>query len=448
MKLKHIILIPVFVAITFIVIILSCGKDNGGTQPPPPATTTSGGMATINTGDTVIGFIPVGTGVIIIPLSGKGSQQTQSISLKPQAQTKLTLSFTVDSCTADGADLKVVCVGYDTSKIAIIDVSQYIASGATPTVTEVNPGNTVYGSFSGDDCINCGVLADQGDHRFIVSAGDGYRVFDYTGKLLKSYLSNSTMSLATENFSFDPVKNRIISPEYETPNNYLWVISLDNDKAYRWTKRMVDTTEDSANGLTGLPAYTTITADAASIDFNTGILTIGHEWEPMIIAINLNAATFNDSAGTFDAPYSIVPLSNVYSPGYELTTGMAIEPSSHLLFLEEEFGDAMGLVVLPSSSGSGAPSITEYTTAQIPDPSSVCTNVYGWYNVGDPHGLALFTGVVDGKPKGLLINDDKSCLAIVDLDGFRKAPKQSGTNQVDPTYNLVTNGVVQFISLQ
>ncbi len=414
-------------------------------DPPPP--TTSGGLATINTGKTVFGFIPNGTDVLAVPLAGIGASKPaieEPVS-KPSATTSL--SFIVDSCAADGVDLKIVCVGFNSSKIAVLDLKGFIASGTAPTAIEFDPGNTIRRTFSGGGCLNCGVISDAGDHRFIVSSGDGYRVFDYTGVLLKPYLSNRSatppIDLTTENFGYDPIQNQIISPEYGTNNNFLWVVDLNKDKTYRWTKRMVSALTDPANGLTELPG--SILADAATIDPLTGILTIGNEGIPLLLTINMSASSFDDTAGTFTAPYSVKILENVLLPR---TTGMAVEPSSHLLFLEEEFSNVIGLVVLPTSTSSGSAVINEYTSATIPSPSATCTGVSRWNNVGDPHGLALFTSVVDGKPMGLLINNVKSCAAIVDLNAFRAAPKTTGTNRVDPTYDLLTNNVIKFVSLK
>jgi len=444
-----------------LVFMSGCGGGGGGggssptktpTPTPTPAAsaTTSGGLATINTGSAVVSFIPSGAGVIIVPVSGAGAAKASlDVTRSAAAALSISFSFTADSCTADGTDLKVICVGYNSSKVAIVDIAAYVASGATPTVSEFDPGNTVDASFSGGGCLNCGVLADQGDHRFIVSSGDGYRVFDYSGKLLQSFLSDASatppIDLVTENFGYDPVHNLIISPEYESANNYLWVVNLDSGKVYRWTKKIVGTTLDP-NGLPELGSSSFFVADAAAVDPVTGVLTIGNEFTPLILALNLNAATFNDTAGTFDAPYTVAPLQNVY--GSILTTGMAVEPANHLLFLEEEFANTIGLVVLPAAAATGSVAITEYISAQIPDPSATCANTFGWFNVGDPHGLALFTSVVDSKPKGLLIDGTKTCMAIIDLDSLRSAPRSTGTNEVDPAYDLLTNKVVSFISLQ
>ncbi len=460
-------LLGTIMVITIFIVSGCQGSKNGVGQTTVSSATTSGGLATINTGDLVIAFIPNGNTVNIVPLSQKGSsftissyqQNSLGVMSSGPTQTTITTSFAVDSCAADGKNLKVVCVGYDSSKIAIIDVAGYISNGSAPTVTEPDLGNTVYSSFSGGSCLDCGVIIDPVDHGFIVSSGDGYRVVDYTGTVTKQFLSDLTatipVDLSTENFGYDPADNMIYSPEYAdsgsitSTDEYLWVIDVNKSKVYHWSKRMVDTNTDPANGIPELNStgIGSLTADAVSVDPSTGIITIGHEWTPLLLVLNMNAAAFNDSTATFDAPYAVIPLQNVYSPSGYLTTGMVVESSSHIMFLEGEFGDDIGAAQMPTTSTSGSITITSYTSAQIPTPTTVCPSVSSWSNVGDPHGLSAFTAVINKQPMGLLIDSSKSCLAIVDLNKLLNAPKQPGTNTVSPTYDLIANGVISFIAL-
>ncbi|MDO8518619.1 MAG: hypothetical protein Q7T11_00460 [Deltaproteobacteria bacterium] len=427
--------------------------------------TTSGGMATINTGSSVVGFIPVGATLLAIPLDTGSSDSSLMKYLVRKTSISTAIDFDIDSCSADATDLQVVCVGYDSSKVAIVDVSTYISllqSGDTPTeddlvVTTVDLGNTESGSFSGGACINCGVLCDAGDSRFIVSSGDGYRVLNYSGTVLDSYLTDATTTparnLSTENFSYDAVDNWVISPEYDSGNNYLWLIDVDTDTIYRWETNLVDISVDATNGIDGLLTNLGLSEmaepDAAAIDPTTKILSLSDESAMGIVAINLGAAVFDDTADTFTAPATAIEFESI---GTRLP-GLGVEASSHLLFLEEEFSSGMGVAALPTSvsTSSGAISVTDYNWASVPDASATCPDVSFWTNAGDPHGLALFTGVIDDKPKGLLINDTgltKNCAAVVDLEDFLAATKTTGTNQVDSSVDLVATGVVTFISLE
>lgn len=468
----------VFASAVCLFVCVGCG---GGSSTPAPADTgttgtssttssTSGGCATISTGSKVYGFIPLNGTVVTAQLQGSSSADVSAAKgAGLKSVTSSTTSFIVDSCAADGTALKVVCVGYLSSQVAILDISSFVTkliAGETPTtsditVVEVDLGNTVTADFSGGSCLNCGVLTDPGDSRFIVSSGDGYRVLNYsdnatsgTATVSKSYLSDATAtpvrSMATENFAFDPTNNRIISPEYEGiagTNQYLWIADLAADKLYRWTKRMVDVSADASAGLTGLSAAfpSGLEADAAAIDAGTGVLVLADEGQNGLLTVNLTGATFDDTALTFDASYTVVEQTSMVSR----LPGIGVEPSGHILFMEEELGGSgVGVTQLPTSAASGALSITSYNSATMPDPSATCPGVTSWANAGDPHGLALFTGVVDSKPKGLLINSSKDCAAIVDLEGLLGALKGTGTNTVDSSVDLLTSGIVTYVSLQ
>ncbi len=422
--------------------------------------TTSGSLATVAAGNQTLVFVPNGSAVVVATLeAGAPPALTLPEELTKAAIISTPISFTVDSCSVDVTDLKLVCVGYDSSKVAIINIAVYVsniiagltASASDLTEFEVDLGNSgSIASFSGGNCINCGVLTDAGDHRFIVSSQDGYRVLDYTGAILKSYLSDLSaspaMSLVTENFTYDAVNNRIISPEYDTANNFLWVIDLASDKVYRWTNRMVDVLVDAANGLTGFNSVFSFgfEADSAAYDSSTGVLALADESANGLLTVNLNVAVYDGATNTFTAPYTVNPMDDVGSR----LPGIAAESSNHYLFMEEELGgDGVGVAALPTVAGSGDTLVTNYIWATIPSPQVTCAADFFWANAGDPHGLALYTSVISGRSKGLLINGTKDCAAIIDLKGLLDSAKTVGTNKADPSVDLVAAGIISFVAL-
>jgi len=435
-----------FVTPATLALLFGCGADPA--PPTPTAPTTSGGLATIDTGHGVIAFVPRGAKLSIVTLDGDSSDS--GIRPLDPAALSVPVGFDVDSCAADARAAKVVCVGYRSSQIAILDIADFLAAlqaGELPSVgqiseREVDLGNTETVLFSGGECINCGVLTDPDDERFVVSSGDGVRVLDYTGAIIDQYLSDPDRAFTTENFGFDSVHDLVISPEYETENAYLWIIDLDNHRSYRWTHRLVGLDTDPDHGLDTLAAP--MVADSASIDPTTRVVTIGDEFTTTLLVLDLSDASFDDAAGTFtDDSYQVVQLANVASTAGLLTTGQAIDPTNHVLFLEEEFGAGIGVVSLPDRpGGSIAFEDRAYTSALVPDASAFCPDVFRWSNVGDPHGLSLFTGHVDGREKGLLIDQTKSCLAIIDLDSFVATPELVGTNTA-----VSIDGMVRFVAL-
>ena len=448
------------VAVTALV--SGCEKDdNSGPQnddPQDTQATTSGGLATINTGSAVLGFIPVGDTLVVIELEGPGDDASGiNADLRmPTEVASIDTSFTIDSCGADSRARRVACVGYNSSMLAIIDVNGFLTDGAALSVIEVDTDATGSEAFSGGSCLNCGVLIDAPAQSAIVSSSDGYRVFDYTGTLQAEYLSDAEAdpprSLATENFSFDPIRRLIISPEYETTNQYLWLINVSTGNMYRWDRRLVSSTSDEEEGLQSL-ADAGITgamvADSAAVDPTTGIVTIGDEYTQGLLMLNLETAVFDDTTGIFSALNNAAVLDYPFSQYF--TTGQAIEPVSHLLFLEDEFGSSMGVAQLPHAVSNQQPSLSRWVGAQIPPPGDACPSVSRWSNVGDPHGLAIYTSNSSGKdPKGLLIDSTKRCAAVVSLQALLEAPLNpalGGQSAVDPTFDLVQEGVMKFVEI-
>lgn len=438
----------------------SCSGDDDKPQnddPQDTQATTSGGLATINTGNAVLGFIPVGNSLVMIEL------ESQTDNVKPDSEFRMLAesvsidtSFVIDSCGADSRERQVACVGYSSSMLAIIDLVGFLADGTAPSIVEVDTGASSTGSFSGGNCINCGVLIDTKTMSAIVSSSDGYRLFDYQGDLQAEYLSDAETdpprNFATENFSFDPQRRVIISPEYSTVNQYLWLINVNTDDVHRWDHRLVSSAIDEEEGLQSLAdagITGSMVADSAAVDPRTGIVTIGDEYTQGLLMINLETAEYNDAAGTFSAVDSAVVLDYPYSQ--YLTTGQAIEPVSHLLFLEDEFGASMGVGQLPQETSSLPPVLSKWVGVQIPNPGEVCPGVFRWSNVGDPHGLSIFTSNSTGKdPKGLLINSAKSCAAVVSLQALLDSPLDpafDGQFIVDPAFDLVQEGVLKFIEI-
>jgi hypothetical protein len=458
-------------------VLVNCSGGGGGssttTTPPPvitgPSTTTtlantnttSGGVGVLSTNGKTVAFVPTALGLSPIIVDGSG---TLSPALKAvrAASSPISTSFGIDSCSVDVTDLKVVCVGYGSSKVAVFDITNFVATFDPLTITSaeydlaasVSPTYVIPTiGFSGGSCVNCGVATDPGEHRYIVSSGDGYRVLSYTsGTPLASYPIP-----INENFGFDPEKNWILSPEY-SPNDTFTamdgttftedmtfrIVNIGNGKTYSWTKKMTCSDIDPVN------CSSWSTTDSISIDPVTKIATMGEEWTNSFLFVDLSQAVFNDTDNTFTAPSTYLPLHDVASEYNWLTTGTAVEPLSHILLVAEELGKGIGVLQLPSSSGTGgafpAPSAWNYNTMLMPD-NDVCGTGYSWYAFGDPHGLAIFTSQVDNKPMGLLLDGSKQCAAIIDLEAFLAAPKSTATGETNIVSATTSTAFIKFIKL-
>ena len=70
-----------------------------------------------------------------------------------------------------------------------------------------------------------------------------------------------------------------------------------------------------------------------------------------------------------------------------------------------------------------------------------------WLSGLDPHTVTAYVSPNNGKAYALLANTPPPAwVAVIDLQGLLNAPRLSGTHTIDPSYNLVLNGVVRYVS--
>ena len=434
--------------------------------------TTSSGVAVVSTGNTDIGLIPSSTSLTPIPLNPSQATSLNCSKVNqgwicPVLNLAPTVSFSLDSCSADPIAKKVVCIGYNSQNVSIFDLSKYLTTLNPKDITvkecDLSPNSSIpSASFSGGSCINCGVATDPGDNRFIVASGDGFRVVSYnvssTGAcdVKKVYLL-STYNIAeiNENFAYDPQRNWIINPEYTVPAK-LWIIDVAKDKVYSWNNTL-DCATLNISDIT-CSSFLAPSIDSVSIDTSTGITLMTIEYKLKSILVDLGQAVFNSSNNSFSAPYTVVDMVNVSTAsGY---SGVSIEPTSHIAFLSTFFyGNEVAVLQLPTSSGNNGifptPSQWLYNSFVIPYNDVCDANPgdgfagYAWSNTADPHGLGILTSSVNGTPYGILISRAKDCIAVIDLKKFLNAPKIPGRNEVDTTnYDLISNGLLYFIKVK
>ena len=123
------------------------------------------------------------------------------------------------------------------------------------------------------------------------------------------------------------------------------------------------------------------------------------------------------------------PAFNKFGAG---TTGITIAPGTHVGILEDEFGStAFGAIRLPSTSGAawGTPIVQDWVSAVMPnDPTGA-----PWVMTLDPHGLTAYVSPNTGKAIGLIMNDQRTFIALVDIEGLLSAKRLPGTHVIDPT---------------
>ena len=63
----------------------------------------------------------------------------------------------------------------------------------------------------------------------------------------------------------------------------------------------------------------------------------------------------------------------------------------------------------------------------------------------DPHVVATFYSPAGNDLYGLIYNYDRSWVAVVDITKLLAAPNTQTPHVVDPTYDLVANGVITYL---
>lgn len=445
--------------------------------------TTSSGLAVISIGNQDIAFIPNRENLIPIPLNPNTTINFSSLKTQQVSCNKIgnqgwvcsvpnlpTASFKLDSCSADPIAKKVVCIGNDSQKIAIFDISKYLQTQNPIDIQlqECNLDPKKYINYKNmiiNPCRNCGVVTDPGDNRFIVSSGDGFRVVGYnilqdgSCKIQKTYLlSRYNIFDVIDNFAYDPTRDWILSPESYIPSYShnegakFWIIDVKNDKVYKWEKKISCSNLAPPKSLCMLFGL-----DSVSIDPSTGIVIISDKNNLSHILVDLGQAKFNTSTNTFNAPYTMVYLPSTYASN--ALGGVSIEPSSHIAFLVENLNHNIAVLQLPSTSGTGGsfPTPPKWThNSLFLYLIDVCDSNPGdgfagyiWHNREAPsYGLSVFKASINGTSYGVLLSRDKSCVAIVDLKKLLFAPKKSDYSQVDFDYDLFSNNVLYFIKIK
>jgi hypothetical protein len=128
------------------------------------------------------------------------------------------------------------------------------------------------------------------------------------------------------------------------------------------------------------------------------------------------------------------------------TGGIAVAPGSHLAVVSGEFGgNQFAALQLPATAGTGIPAIVDYAAATLPStPDGV-----GWALGGDPHTVSAYVNPNNGKAYALMADSPPpKWLVVIDLQALLSAPRTPGTHFVLPSYDLLANGVVTYVSTQ
>ena len=410
--------------------------------------TSTAAYGMLGTLSTRIAFLPSPGGVRPLLLDNSGTQTVSWGSPGLLAPPTVLFTFPVSSCMVDSKALKAVCIGFDSSKIGVMDLSKFITTLQTsdirPDIFDSGMGS-VATKFSGTSCIVCGVVADVGKQRFIISGTGGYRVFNYGSATPAAVY---TIPVA-ENFGFLPQETGpayIIAPEYESKdgNRKLRIVNIDTGKIYVWNKNT-----DSLNDLGAAGnGFEFSDVDAASVDINTKMIVLSSEHIGDFMLIDLARAEFNEDALTFSAPFDFAKPNPATTVGR--LTDIAISTTGSILLSHGETKGVIGITQLPTSLGANGFGTGPLGVLDLNDPGlerAACGPNFEFFGKSDPHGLSVYVSL-DNKQRGLVIDETDKCAAIIDLVGLRDAPHSpTDPNNFDVS-SAVVRSMVRFMKLQ
>lgn len=401
--------------------------------PPPNACLPSSSIGVLVQGTNATAYVPLGnwggstTGIAAVPIettSGLGTGGTP---------TQITTPHVANSCSSNSATGQSVCVANNT------DV--YLINGTTLAST-LTSGATASEGFSGGSCMNCGVVVDSTVNKALITIGvttggpGAYQFLDLAGTpTFEAPIPAGTTT--SEDVSIDPVRKLILSP--------------NEDSIYQ----LVNLGTSPATLFNNTGSSTTFgTYDSAGEDCTTGIALSTDEGTGNLFIADLTQATFTPasapspgaapSPGTWTAPSQLqnFPEFEGFAAG---TNGIAVAPGTHLAIVTGEFGgNVEGVILLPSSSGSGTPAVVDWVSFTVPnDPTGAI-----WSEGDDPHTVTAYVSPNTHKAYGVLGNltfstvEGPTFLAIVDLQGLLNAPR---TGHV--VNNPLPAGLVTFVPI-
>jgi PEP-CTERM motif len=366
----------------------------------------------VTVGKNVTAYVPFGfwsggtRGIEQVPLEGSGT----------------TMNFTtpgvVNSCASNSVTDEVVCTE-NTTNVDLINGT---------TLTTITSGSNAFASFSGGECENCGVAINPSNNTAVIAMGvvgatsnQGVQVVNLAGNTFDKPFP--MVHAVSENISIDSGRNLILSPG-EGGIYDLLKIGAGN------------TLTEYGNSIGG-------TLDSAAEDCTTGIAMSADEFTDSIYITDLTQAKFTaGSPGTWTAPGQFINLNDGnYSAG---TSGITSAPGTgHLAVVTGEFGgSAYSALQLPSTSGSGTPTLADHAyVASMPTTPDGKAFSAGF----DPHTITAYTSPNTGKSYAVFVDyatGTPTYLGVVDLSCVLALPRTLGTHNVSGSTSSCTRYVV------
>jgi hypothetical protein len=380
---------------------ISCAEVNVTASTPTLAACVPTSSLAVTVGKNVDAYVPFGwwengtsTGIEKVPLEG-----TDTAANFPTAAG-------VNSCAANSVTGEVVCTE-NTAKVDLIKGS---------TLTTITSGSNGFAAFSGGDCENCGVGINAANNTAVIGMGFSGAVSGSGVQVLN--LSDNTFNpvaplthIVSEDISIDSGRNLILSPGEGGSYDLLKIGAGNSITEY-------------GNAVGG-------ELDSAAEDCTTGIALASEEFSDSVYITDLTQAKFTTGTpGTWTAPGQFFALGDSgYSAG---TCGLSSAPGTgHLAVVTGEFGgSAYSALKLPSTSGSGIPTLADYAYVSNM-PSTPDGNAF---SAGfDPHTVTAYTSPNTGKSYAVFVDyfpGHPNWLGVVDLSCVLALPRTGAGSHI------------------
>ena len=324
----------------------------------------------------------------------------------------------VPTTTAGDATV-IVAAGTMTYTVWFIDPTTNKVTGTIQLDPSLNQA-----SFSGGSGLVNGIAIDEANHRAILSVWNGLLFVD----LGSHKVTGSVLAAGAENFGYDSSREYVLAPYYDcgdtgttgdedgggaTPPPCASYVTVgdaggipitDGLNLINLNTNAVYTFESPDAGTPSQPLGSS--PDSAAVNPSTGLAIVPSEFSNFYTFIDLSKAVFsrNGDAGVFTAPMtSLLPRAS--------DDGVAVDPASHLAFTELEFESHVSVIDLTKVStsvlgvspdggdlGVGPDGFADGMLPNLPDGNE-------WQNLGNPHGIAVTTGIQTGDPVGFVVWD-------------------------------------------
>lgn len=341
-----------------------------------------------------------------------------SVEGTPITNTNIPTPNAANSCASNPNTGVTVCVSNGT------DV--YLFSGTTLTNTLTDGGSGTI-SFSGGDCTTCSVAMDATHNQAVlgisVGGSPGYQFLN---------LASDTFGTPIVSPAGDISEDPLIDPVHN------WLLSASEDGNYEIGNVANPASPAFYENATGAGEL-----DSAGEDCSTGIALASIEFTGNLYIADLTQATFTaGSPGTWTAPSQVqtIPGADTLGAG---TTGLAVAQGTHTAITTGEFGGSnIVALALPTTSGSGTPSITNSVECGLPDTPDGLPFEQG----DDPHTVTAYQSPNTGDAIALVANEGATWLGVVDLTQMLNPTDVPASGGVC-TAGTLPSSVVSYIAL-